>query len=157
MVEPGDESQAPGAPLVVLGHQAAESLAVSVYVLVRHGAEQRPALAAAIRGSVRLRFSDGYRPVRIDFRDLVIEVADEDEEDAVPDLELSGRLGDINALLCAPLVGGVPMPTSRHGRRAIARLADGRVTVEGSLALARDLLRLLQVDAARPAGVRDRP
>lgn len=138
------------APLVALGHQSDDSLAASMYVLVRHGADQRPDLAAAIRGSVRLRFRDGYPPVRIDFRDGEIEVADERGDGADLDLELSGRLGDISALLCAPLVRGVPVPTSRNGRRAIARLADGRVEIVGSRALARDLLRLLRVEAPQP-------
>lgn len=104
------------APPVVLGHQSADSVAASVYVLVRHGAERRPELAATLRGSVRLRFSDGYRPVRIDLRGEEIEVADERDDDDAPDLELSGRLGDVNALLCAPLVGGVPLPITRGGR-----------------------------------------
>lgn len=146
-----DDLQELDAPLVTLGHVSGDSVAASVYVLVRHGAERRPDLAAALRGCVRMRFSDGYRPVRIDF--LGDEIAVEDEFDDArepPDLELSGRLGDVSALLCAPLVAGLPLPTSRGGRRAIARLADGRVGLDGSLALARDLLRLLSIDPARP-------
>lgn len=119
---------------------------MSVFVLVRHGAEQRPELAAEMRGRVRLRFGDGYSLVSIDFRGEEIEVADEIAgADRACELERSGRLGDISALLAAPHAGGLPNPASRNGRRAIARLADGRVDLDGSLALARNLLRLLSV------------
>ena len=137
----------PDAPLVRLGHEADDSVAVSVFVLVRHGAEQRPDQAAAMRGRVRLRLGDGYAPVIVDFRGDEIEVADEpDEADLACDLELGGRLGDISKLIAAPLAGGLPNPTTRAGRKAITRLADGRVELDGSLVLARNLLRLLAVE-----------
>ncbi len=142
-----DEREAPAAPPVRLGHLADDSVAVNVYVLVRHGVQQRPELAASMRGRVRMRFAEAYPPVRIDFRGEEIEVADDTaDEDRAHDLEVSGRLGDISALLVAPLAGGIPKPTSRRGRRAIARLADGRVDFDGPLALARNLLRLLAVE-----------
>ena len=64
-------------------------------------------------------------------------------------LELGGRLSDISALIAAPLAAGLPNPATRAGRRAIVRLADGRVQFDGPLGLARDLLRLLAVDAGR--------
>lgn len=144
--------EASGAPLVCLGALSDDSIAASVYVLVRHGAEQRPELAGAILGRVRMRFADGYSPVRIDFRGDEIEVADEARDSApVHDLELSGRLGDISTLIAAPLAGGLPKPTNRRGRRAIACLADGRVDIDGPLALARNLLRLLAIDAPTAA------
>jgi len=140
------------APLVRLGHVADDSIAVSIYALVREGVRQRPALAATMASSIRMRFVDGYRPVRIDFRGDEIEVSDDaDDEDRPCDLELSGRLGDIAALVVAPLAGGLPKPTTRRGRGAIARLADGRVKFNGSHSLARNLLRLLAVDVERPA------
>ena len=140
--------RSPMGPSVCLGHLADDSVAVTVYAIVRHGADQRPDLAAAMRGRIRMRFAEGYPPVRVDFRGDEIEVADEtDEVDCACDLELSGRLGDVSALIAAPLAGGLPRPTSRRGRRAIARLADGRVNFDGPLALARNLLRLLAVDA----------
>jgi hypothetical protein len=145
-------SDAPEAPSVWLGHTADDSIAVSIYVLVRDGARQRPQLSAAMRGSVRMRFVDGYAPVRIDLRGDEIEVADDvDSDDRACDLELSGRLGDIATLIVAPLAGGLPKPTTRRGRQAIARLADGRVDFDGPLGLARNLLRLLAVDADRAA------
>jgi hypothetical protein len=148
--------QVPTPPPVRLGHIDDDSVVVSVYVLVRHGAEQHPELAGDIRASVRMRFADGYAPVRIDLRGDEIEVADEpDGDDRAYDLELSGRLGDITALISAPLAGGLPKPTTRQGRRAIARLADGRVNFDGSLALARNLLRLLAVDTASAAKAPD--
>jgi hypothetical protein len=135
-----------------LGHLADDSIAVSVYVLVLQGAQQRPELAAALRGSVRMRFVDDYPPVRIDFRGDEIEIADDAAgEDRACDLEVSGRLGDVSALIVAPLAGGLPKPTTRRGRRAITRLADGRVDFDGPLALARNLLRLLAVDAVSAA------
>jgi hypothetical protein len=144
----------PGEPVVCLGDLADDSVAVSMYVLVRHAVRQRPELATAMRGSVRLRFAEGYAPVRIDFRGDEVEVADVDADDRAHDLEISGRLGDVNALLIAPLVGGLPSPATRHGRGAIARLADGRVDVHGPLTLARNLLRLLTVDGVSASRTR---
>jgi hypothetical protein len=134
-------------PVVFLGHTADDSIAASVYVLVRHGVQQRPALAEGMRGSVRMRFLDDYPSVRIEFRGAEIAVADcADGHDRACDLELSGRLGDVSALIAAPLAAGLPKPTTRGGRRALARLADGRIDLDGPLTLARNLLRLLAAD-----------
>jgi hypothetical protein len=48
----------------------------------------------------------GYTPVRSDFRGDEIEVADDsDDADRARDLELSGRLGDVSALLVLPARG----------------------------------------------------
>lgn len=147
-----DLLQATNSPLVCLGDVCDDSIAVSIYVLVRHGVERRPELAAALRGRVRMRFADGYAPVRIAFRGDEIEVADETAgSDRGFDLELSGRLGDVSALIATPLAAGLPNPATRRGRQAIARLADGRVDIDGPLALARNLLRLLAVDASGAA------
>jgi hypothetical protein len=137
-------------PRVWLGPTAEDSIAVSIYVLVRDGARQRPELAGSMGGAVRMCFVDGYSPVRIDFGGSHIEVADDAEGDERGcDLELSGRLGDIAALVVAPLAGGLPNPATRPGRQAIVRLADGRIDLDGPLGMARDLLRLLAVDADR--------
>ncbi|WP_354698404.1 hypothetical protein DSM112329_04080 [Paraconexibacter sp. AEG42_29] len=142
-------------PAVHLGVLADESIAASVYVLVRHGALLRPALAAELRGSVVLRFADDYSAVRIDFRGDEIHVEDaRDLEDRAHDLEIVGRLGDVNALIASPLAGGLPKPTSRRGRAALARLADGRVDFIGALGLARKVLMLLAVDSAASADTR---
>jgi hypothetical protein len=90
---------------------------------------------------------DGYAPVRIDFRGDEIEVGDDFEShDRAHDLEVIGRMGDVTALIAAPLTGGLPKPTTRTGRAALARLADGRVEFNGPLALGRRLLRLLAID-----------
>jgi hypothetical protein len=135
---------------VWLGRTGSDSIAVSIFVVVRDGVRRRPELAAAMRGRVRLRFADDYPPVRIAFRGDEIEVADDlDDDDAPCDLELTGRLSDISALIAAPLAAGLPNPATRAGRRAIVRLADGRVEIAGPPLLARDLLRLLAVDAGR--------
>ena len=137
-------------PAVWLGRTAPDSIAVSIFVVVRDGARRHPEAAARMRGSVRIRFVDDYPSVRIDFRGDEIEVADDRDDDAATcDLELSGRLGDIAALIAAPLAAGLPNPATRAGRRAIIRLADGRVQIDGPLGLAHDLLGLLAVDAGR--------
>ena len=136
---------------VRLGHVADDSIAPTLYVLVLHGARVRPELAAEMRGSVLLRFDDGYAPIRVDFRGEEIEVHDDlDEADRAFDLEVRGRMGDVTALIASPLAGGLPKPTTRRGRLAIARLADGRVEFNGPLAMGRKLLRLLQVEAPAP-------
>lgn len=142
-------------PLVVLGDLADESIAASVYVLVRHGALLRPVLARELRGSVVLRFLDDYCAVRIDFRGDEIHVEDERHgEGRAHDLEIVGRLGDVNALIAAPLAGGLPKPTSARGRQALARLADGRVDFVGALGLARRVLMLLAIDRAAATDTR---
>lgn len=139
-------------PEVFLGALSDDSIAASVYVLVRHGVLLRPELAAELRASVLLRFADDYSPVRIDFCGDEIHVEDARRvEDRAHDLEIVGRLGDINALLCAPLAGGLPKPTSPRGRQALARLADGRVDFIGGLGVARKFLMLLAVDGAASA------
>lgn len=143
---PDPEETAP-TPAVLLGEFAADSIAASVYVLVRHGVILRPRLAAELRGSVLLRFVDDYAPVRIDFAGHEIHVADgQVVADRAHDLEIVGRLGDVTALIAAPLAGGLPKPTSPRGRAALARLADGRVDFIGTLGLARKVLMLLAVD-----------
>jgi hypothetical protein len=143
-------SEASTSPAVWLGWTASDSIAVSIYVVVRDGARRHPELAAAMQGCVRIRFADDYPPVRIDFRRDEIEVADDLRgDDAACDLELTGRLSDISALIAAPLAAGLPNPATRAGRRAIVRLADRRVEIHGPPLLARDLLRLLAVDAGR--------
>jgi len=55
-------------------------------------------------------------------------------------------MGDVTALIAASLTGGLPKPTTRPGRAALARLADGRVEFDGPLALGRKQLRLLAID-----------
>jgi hypothetical protein len=138
------ETEMPG---VLLGRVSDDSIAPNLYVIVAHGVRHRPDLAAAMNASVVLRFHDGYAPVRIDFRGDEVEVGDDlGGPDRPYDLEVSGRMGDVTALIAAPLTGGLPKPTTRPGRAALARLADGRVEFDGPLALGRKLLRLLAID-----------
>lgn len=136
---------------VILGHLADDSVAPAIFGLVRGGAGARPELAEQIRGSILLRFAEDYPAVRIDFRGDEIEVGDEQhDEDRAVDLLVSGRMGDINALIAAPLSAGLPRPTSTRGRKALARLADGRVDFDGPLRLGRKLIMLLTLEDALP-------
>ena len=132
---PGDQ------PTVRLGELAEDGIAPSIFALVEHGVSKRPALAAETAGRVELRFTEGYPPVRIDFDGGEILV--EDGGTGAPDLTISGSMPDIVHLTATPLVGGVPSPTSGRGRAALARMARGRVRIEGDRALGRKLLRLL--------------
>jgi hypothetical protein len=143
-----EESESPEeAPVVRLGHVAEDSVAANLYVIVDHGVRHRPEMAASMQASVVIRFVEGYAPVRLDFRgDEVIVGDDPDGADRAHDLEIVGRMGDITALIASPLTGGLPKPTTRTGRAALARLADGRVELNGPLALGRRLLRLLAID-----------
>jgi len=139
------------APEVILGTLSDDSVAPAIFGLVRGGAAARPELAAQMRGSIVLRFAEDYPGVRIDFRGDEIEVGDEiGGEDRAIDLLVSGRMGDINALIAAPLAGGLPRPTSPRGRKALARLADGRVDLDGPLLLGRKLIMLLTLEDALP-------
>ena len=52
---------------------------------------------------------------------------------------IRGSLPDVVQLTAAPLFGGVPNPTYARGRGALARMAGGRVKIEGSPLLARRL------------------
>jgi hypothetical protein len=143
MEEPVDVA----APVVRLGHVAEDSVAANLYVIVEHGVRHRPEMAASMRASVVIRFLEGYAPVRLDFRgDEVVVGDDPDGADQAHDLEIVGRMGDVTALIAAPLTGGLPKPTTRTGRAALSRLADGRVELNGPLTLGRRLLRLLAID-----------
>lgn len=134
-------------PRVILGELHDDSVATPIFTLVRHGAERRPDLATELRGAIVIRFHEGYCGVRIEFRGDEIEVADDmDGDDRAVDLLISGRMGDINALISAPLTGGLPRPTHPRGRKALSRLADGRVEFDGPLLLGRKLIMLLTVE-----------
>src|SRR5438034_6092100 len=135
------------APVVQLGLIAEDSVAANLYVIVDHGVRHRPEMASSMQASIVIRFVEGYAPVRLDFRGDEIVVGDDpDGADRAHDLEVRGRMGDVTALIAAPLAGGLPKPTTRAGRAALARLADGRVEFDGPLALGRRLLCLLAID-----------
>jgi hypothetical protein len=124
------------------------SIAATVYGLVDRGVSLRPEVAAAMEGSVRITFAEGYAPVLIRFGER-IEVGDATDEEV--DLEVQAALTDFVLCVSAPLAGGVPKPTSKAGRAALARIADGRVDFTGKLGLGRKLLQLMSV---HPSSVR---
>ena len=129
-------------PPVRLGALAENGIAPSIFALVEHGAAKRPDIARAAHGEVELRFSEGYAPVRIAFLGDEILVEDGAAPDA-PDLVIAGSLPDVVHLTAVPLVGGVPKPTDARGRTALARLAKGRVRLDGDRLLGRRLLQVL--------------
>ena len=129
---------------VQLGQTGDKSVAATVYGLIDRGATLRPALIDRMHGSVRIAFVERYAPVRLVFSGGHVLVADDAAGDPV-DLEIHAALTDLVLLVSAPLTGGVPKPTSRTGRAALARWVDGRVDFRGSMSLARKLLQLLSV------------
>ena len=54
-------------------------------------------------------------------------------------------LSDIVQLTAAPLFGGLPKLTDARGRSALASMAGGKVRIAGSVALARRLLKLMEI------------
>lgn len=129
------------APAVRLGATSGDGIAASIYALVERGVSRRPLLVAAMRGEVELRFAEDIVPVRLSFGPDGVLV--EDGAPAQPDLVVCGRLPHIVALTTAPLLGGIPNPFAQRGRGALARVADGRVRIQGNLRLARRLLALM--------------
>jgi hypothetical protein len=129
---------------VHLGQTGDRSVTATVYGLVDRGATLRPHLVERMQGSVRIVFVETYAPVRLVFTGTSILVADDAAGDPV-DLEVHAALTDLVLLVSAPLAGGVPKPTTRTGRAALARWVDGRVDFKGSMSLARKLLQLLSV------------
>jgi hypothetical protein len=126
-------------PRVTLGNFGDASVAATIYAVVDRAAALRPDVVAELAGTtVRLELGDGYWPVRVRFD--ADEVVVDDDDSGVADLVVRGTLPDVQTLLTAPLTKGVP-----RSRGALARLADGRVQLDGPLATGRRLLRLLSV------------
>ncbi len=136
-------------PVVELREVGDHSVAATVYGLLDRGVGLRPDVAAATLGTVRITFAEGYAPVLIRFGGDVIEVGDARPGDV--DLDVTAALPDLVLCVSAPLTGGVPKPTSKAGRAALARMADGRVDFSGRLTLGRRLLQLMSV---HPSSVR---
>ncbi len=134
-----------GPPRVRLGHQARNGIAAGLLALVERGAEKRPRVARELRGRVEIRFAEDYAPVRVQFDDDQVLVEDGNGRRWNSDLVIAGSLPDVVQLATAPLVGGVPRPTDKRGRAALASVAARRVRIEGSPALARRLMKLLEV------------
>jgi len=136
-----------GVPSVRLGRMVEDGVAPSIFGLIERGIAREPELAAQIRGRVVFRFAEGFSPLRIHFKPRSVVV--EDGDSRKPDLVISGRLPDIVHFATVPTLKGrlhgVPDPRQPRGRRALRRLADGRVRIEGDRVLGRRLLRLLAV------------
>ena len=122
---------------VKLGPFGDASIAATVFAIVDRAVGLRPDVVRELAGtSVRFELGAGYWPVRVRFGEREVEVSDDDGSAA--DLVVRGTLPDLQHLLVAPMTAGVP-----RSRAALARLADGRVALEGPLATGRRLLRLL--------------
>jgi hypothetical protein len=132
---------------VRLGRMVEDGVAPSLFGLIERGIAREPGLAAEMRGRVVFRFAEDFSPLRITFRPRSVVV--EDGDSRKPDLVIEGRLPDIVHFATVPTLRGrlhgVPDPRRPRGRRALRRLADGRVRIEGDRVLGRRLLRLLAV------------
>ena len=134
-----------GPPRVKLGHLAPNGIAAGLLPLVERGADKRPRVARELRGRVEIRFSENFAPVRLHFEDDHVLVEDGNGKRWSSDLVIEGSLPDVIQLATAPLVGGMPKPTDRRGRAALASVAARRVRIEGSPLLARRVMKLLEV------------
>jgi hypothetical protein len=132
---------------VRLGRMVENGVAPSIFGLIERGIARDPQLAQGMRGRIVFRFTEEFSPLRVRFGPRVVVVEDGDLKK--PDLAISGRLPDIVHFATVPVLGGrlsgVPNPADARGRAALGRLASGRVRLEGSGALARQVLRLLAV------------
>jgi hypothetical protein len=124
-----------------------DGVAPSIFGLIERGIAREPELAAQMRGRVVFRFTEDFSPLRITFKPRSVVV--EDGDSRRPDLVIESRLPDIVHFATVPTLRGrlhgVPDPRQPRGRKALRRLADGRVRIEGDRVLGRRLLRLLAV------------
>jgi hypothetical protein len=124
-----------------------DGVAPSIFGLIERGIAREPELAAQMHGRVVFRFAEDFAPLRITFRPRSVVVEDGDSRQ--PDLLIEGSLPDIVHFATVPTLRGrlhgVPDPRQPRGRKALRRLADGRVRVTGDRVLGRRLLRLLAV------------
>jgi hypothetical protein len=134
-----------GPPRVKLGHQAPNGIAAGLLALVERGAGKRPRVARELRGRVEIRFAEDFAPVRLHFQDDHVVIEDGNGKRWSSDLTIEGSLPDVIQLATAPLIGGMPKPTDRRGRAALASVAARRVRIEGSPMLARRVMKLLEV------------
>jgi hypothetical protein len=130
---------------VRLGRTRANGLAPALLALLERGVQLHPSIAARVRGKVVFRYDEGYTPTRVSFGPRAVVV--EDGNLRKPDVVIAGTLPDIVHVASAPQLGGLPSPHSPRGLVALARVARGRVIVDGDRTLARRLLRLLALDA----------
>jgi hypothetical protein len=143
----GRSAGADSPPKIRLGRMMEDGVSPSIFGLIERGLAREPEVARKMRGRVVFRFSEDFSPVRISFRPRSVVV--EDGDSRKPDLVIAGRLPDIVHFATVPTLPGrlhgVPDPRRPRGRRALQRLASGRVRVEGDRVLGRRLLRLLAV------------
>jgi hypothetical protein len=132
-------------PKVKLGHQAPNGIAAGLLALVERGMARRPRIARELRGRVEIRFAEDYAPVRLQFEGSQVLVEDGNGRRWKSDLVIEGSLPDVVQFATAPLVGGLPKPTAKRGRAALASLAARRVRIDGSPMLARRVMKLLEV------------
>jgi hypothetical protein len=134
-------------PKIRLGRMVEDGVSPSIFGLIERGVSREPEVAGKMRGRIVFRFAEGFSPVRINFRPRSVVV--EDGDSRKPDLVIAGSLPDIVHFATVPTLRGrlhgVPDPRRPRGRRALRRLASGRIRVEGDNTLARRLLRLLAV------------
>lgn len=132
---------------VRLGRMVEDGVAPAIFGVIERGVARDPALAGSMRGRVVFRFREDFSPLRITFKPRSVIVEDGDLRK--PDLVISGRLPDIVHFATVPTLtgrlSGVPNPIDPRGRRALGRVASGRVRVTGDRAFARRLVRLLAV------------
>jgi hypothetical protein len=135
------------APSVRLGRSVEDGVAPSIFGLIERGIVREPELASQMRGRVVFRFAEDFSPLRIHFKARSVVV--EDGDSRKPDLVIWGSLPDIVHFATVPTLRGrlhgVPDPRQPRGRKALRRIASGRVRVEGDRVLGRRLLRLLAV------------
>jgi hypothetical protein len=129
---------------VRLGDVGTRSVSATIYGLVDRGVRLRPDLAAGLQGRIAVTFAEDFADVLVEGSGGEIVIADRNGAHEV-DLEIHGSLADFVLLVAAPLAKGLPKPTDRRGRAALARIADGRIDFIGSLNLARRFLQLLSV------------
>jgi hypothetical protein len=147
--QPGAVQSAPAShphahpPAVRLGAVQQGGLAPAILAIIERGVRHRPALAHTISAEIELAIDDPYPPVRIAFGERRVLV--EDGPGSAPDLRISGSLADLVSLMVVPLVRGVPSPVRGRGRAALGLMAQGRVKVEGRLALMRKFLLIIRV------------
>jgi hypothetical protein len=130
-------------PTVELGTLVEGGLAPAIFAIVDRGVNCRPHLATGLEAEVELNLGGSYPAVRVLFGNPIVLV--EDGPAAAPDLRITGELPDLVSLMVAPLVKGLPNPIDRRGRAALGMLAQGRVRVEGRLALLRRFLGVIGV------------
>jgi hypothetical protein len=130
-------------PAVSLGELREGGLAPALLAIVERGVHHRPAVAHGFRAEIVLCFEDRYPPVRITFGERGVVV--QDGPAPAPDLTITGSLSDQVSLMVAPLMKGVPSPIRGRGRAALGLVAQGRIKVEGKLALMRKFLTIIRV------------